>query len=552
MRQRRWLELLADYDCEIRYHPGKANKKKQQGIKTYEDMDKAFEIVLWNSFGIKESEAAFTTLIMNQEQIRQVNARDEKWVPTKERVKISTTNGVDFAEVLDDESTLTFLIDLCYKGPLYKYPSMYVDHMHQPWRTLAAIINKCLSGKKTLDTPKAAIDVSKESDSKPARKITAGRRVIKKKVTIFADDNIIPDPDVALELGKDTSSVTKKLSPDPSQKLKSVLTLNPKEKLATDTMKALKENKKTNRRQPGTEGSTEGTSRIPEVLNESTIVPATSSEGIDDDEDDDDDDDKSIDLEKIDDEETDDEFVHNGEYVQTDDEFVQNAEKTEEVKDDTKKVELPLTSSSLSVSSGFGNQFLNLSFDTSLIDITPTPETPSVAPATTLLPLPYVSSISHVPLQSTKPIPTPPITTEAPSVTMILDPLHVVIQRVYVLAKDVQELKEADNTTTLSASLKSKIPSVVYAFLGSSLGNELHKVLQRHTEELIQKYPQQIDYKEMVKEFVQANLINEVKNQLPTLLPKAVSDFATPVIESTMKKALEKTPLPLSQSSSQA
>nr|GFA48469.1 putative reverse transcriptase domain-containing protein [Tanacetum cinerariifolium] len=25
MGQRRWLELLSDYDCEIRYHPGKAN-----------------------------------------------------------------------------------------------------------------------------------------------------------------------------------------------------------------------------------------------------------------------------------------------------------------------------------------------------------------------------------------------------------------------------------------------------------------------------------------------------------------------------------------------
>ncbi|GKF59622.1 putative reverse transcriptase domain-containing protein, partial [Tanacetum coccineum] len=25
MRQRRWLELLSDYDCEIRYHPGKAS-----------------------------------------------------------------------------------------------------------------------------------------------------------------------------------------------------------------------------------------------------------------------------------------------------------------------------------------------------------------------------------------------------------------------------------------------------------------------------------------------------------------------------------------------
>nr|GFD17654.1 putative reverse transcriptase domain-containing protein [Tanacetum cinerariifolium] len=25
MRQRRWLELLSDYDCDIYYHPGKAN-----------------------------------------------------------------------------------------------------------------------------------------------------------------------------------------------------------------------------------------------------------------------------------------------------------------------------------------------------------------------------------------------------------------------------------------------------------------------------------------------------------------------------------------------
>jgi hypothetical protein len=25
MRQRRWLELIKDYDLEIHYHPGKAN-----------------------------------------------------------------------------------------------------------------------------------------------------------------------------------------------------------------------------------------------------------------------------------------------------------------------------------------------------------------------------------------------------------------------------------------------------------------------------------------------------------------------------------------------
>ncbi|GJT93172.1 retrovirus-related pol polyprotein from transposon TNT 1-94, partial [Tanacetum coccineum] len=54
--------------------------------------------------------------------------------------------GEGFTKVQDD-ATLTFLIDLGYKCPLHKYTNMYLDHMHQPWRTLAAIINKCLSRK---------------------------------------------------------------------------------------------------------------------------------------------------------------------------------------------------------------------------------------------------------------------------------------------------------------------------------------------------------------------------------------------------------------------
>ncbi|GJS43294.1 hypothetical protein Tco_0568337 [Tanacetum coccineum] len=54
--------------------------------------------------------------------------------------------GADFTEVPDDDTTLDFLIELGYKGPLYKHTSMFMQHMHQPWRTLPAIINKCLSG----------------------------------------------------------------------------------------------------------------------------------------------------------------------------------------------------------------------------------------------------------------------------------------------------------------------------------------------------------------------------------------------------------------------
>ncbi|GKG24726.1 hypothetical protein Tco_0395354, partial [Tanacetum coccineum] len=65
--------------------------------------------------------------------------------------------------------------------------------------------DKGSQGKKTTDAPQADVEVSDESNSKPTRKQTSSRRVIKKKVSISTDDNIIPDPDVALKLGKSMS-----------------------------------------------------------------------------------------------------------------------------------------------------------------------------------------------------------------------------------------------------------------------------------------------------------------------------------------------------------
>nr|GEZ04287.1 hypothetical protein [Tanacetum cinerariifolium] len=340
--------------------------------------------------------------------------------------------GEEFIEVQDDDATLTFLIDLGYKGPLHKYTNIV------PRETL---IDNCYQSSlwlihKTTDTLVVDVEVSKESDSEPAKKRTASRRVVKKKVTIVAANNIIPNPDVALELGKSIS-----------------LTEAAEEEA------------------PSTRGSSKGTSRIPGVLDESIVVSATSKEDqgddeevdwIDSDEDeekkDDTDDDKSIDLEITNDEETNDEFVQGVEQVNDDeDEEMTNVkvkgsgngdeentnvdkadvEKTEEVKNDAKKAKLPPISSSLFVSSRFGDQFLKLSFDTSLVStvkdttdvninslsdtkiqsevphiqypsvlkvsvfmiskpslLTLVQETPSVAPVTTLPPL-SVSTIPH-------------------------------------------------------------------------------------------------------------------------------------------------------------
>nr|GFD25835.1 hypothetical protein [Tanacetum cinerariifolium] len=53
----------------------------------------------------------------------------------------------------------------------------------------------------SLIPPKKSI----ESEPEPAKKKTACRRVVNKKVTISTDDNIIIDLDVALELGKSIS-----------------------------------------------------------------------------------------------------------------------------------------------------------------------------------------------------------------------------------------------------------------------------------------------------------------------------------------------------------
>nr|GEU47720.1 retrotransposon protein, putative, unclassified [Tanacetum cinerariifolium] len=76
------------------------------------------------------------------------------------------------------------------------------------------------------------------------------------------------------------------------------------------------------------------------------------------------------------------------------------------------------------------------------------------------------------------------ITIKPSPVTTILDPLLGISQRIYVLDKDVQEIKVVDHTTLLLASLRSEIPLVVNAYLGSSLGDALQKVLQKHTREL--------------------------------------------------------------------
>ncbi|GJS30011.1 hypothetical protein Tco_0490631 [Tanacetum coccineum] len=134
-------------------------------------------------------------------------------------------------------------------------------------------------------------------------------RVIKKKVSISDKDNIIPEPDVALELAK-SMSLTEAVEEEAARQVHTTY-----ERIVI-------------------ESDPEPTRRIPSgVSNESTVIPATSSKGTgtkpgvldkekvtfeakanlysyeDKEKKDNDDDDKSIDIEEADDEQTIDEFV---------------------------------------------------------------------------------------------------------------------------------------------------------------------------------------------------------------------------------------------------
>ncbi|GJW42224.1 hypothetical protein Tco_0071023 [Tanacetum coccineum] len=44
---------------------------------------------------------------------------------------------------------VAFIKELGYQGELKSITEMHIDHMSQPWRTFASIINRCLSGKVT-------------------------------------------------------------------------------------------------------------------------------------------------------------------------------------------------------------------------------------------------------------------------------------------------------------------------------------------------------------------------------------------------------------------
>ncbi|GJV34115.1 hypothetical protein Tco_1394515 [Tanacetum coccineum] len=389
-------------------------------------------------------------------------------------------------------------------------------------------------GKKTVDTHVTEVV---ESEPEPAKK-----RPISKSISLTEVEEVEATRKVHARIMTESIPTPAKRSSDTSQKLKGVQSLTPEEQEAVDTMKELKESRKSSKRQPGTRGSHKGTGSKPGVPNEPAVGSTASSEGTGvkpgvpdedkditkekvilewgEDEDSEHDDDDNADAEKDDkdddvDDEGDDEHINVDEEmgepeiikqektekeVLTDVAKLDTVKSAEEVGDAEKTIVsssqvkestvFPMPSSSLSISSGFEVDV------SSLMDITIQQETPqiqspsilkvpmTVIPETSNLPpiletpaFTTVSSsqvtpiISHV-KQSSTPIPTPPITIDAPTVTTIVlesDVLSVVQLRVENLEKDMSKFKRLDISTEAFAALQTHVPIAVDNYLDSKI-----------------------------------------------------------------------------------
>ncbi|GJX63012.1 hypothetical protein Tco_0295912 [Tanacetum coccineum] len=93
--------------------------------------------------------------------------------------------------------------------------------------------------------------------------------------------------------------------------------------------------------------------------------------------------------------------------------------------------------------------------------------------------------------QTTRTIPTPPITTDAPIITAAepeSNALTAIELRVAKIEKDVSELKNIDHFTEALVILKSQVLTVVDSFLDSKVGDVFQKELRKHMADLNQKY----------------------------------------------------------------
>ncbi|GJR74987.1 hypothetical protein Tco_0087352 [Tanacetum coccineum] len=156
-------------------------------------------------------------------------------------------------------------------------------------------------------------------------------------------------------------------------------------------------------------------------------------------------------------------------------------------------------------------------------------------PITTIHPPPHF--FNPLPQQAT-PTPTP-TTLEATTSFPALPDFSSVFKfndRGTKLETDLSEMKQVDQY----AQVISSIPAIVDHYINNKLGEGIHKAIQSHNAECREDaQAEKQEYIDLVDSSMRTIIREEVNTQLPQILTKAISDFATPVIERNVIESLE-------------
>ncbi|GJR17152.1 reverse transcriptase domain-containing protein [Tanacetum coccineum] len=149
MRQRHWIELFSDYDCEIRYHPGKANvvadalsRKERVKPKRVRAMNMILQSSIKDRILTAQKEVVDESAGLQKGLDEMIELRndgalyylDRIWVPLKGDVR-------------------TLIMDEAYKSKYYVHPGadkMYYDLRDRYWwpgmkKDIAEYVSRCLT-----------------------------------------------------------------------------------------------------------------------------------------------------------------------------------------------------------------------------------------------------------------------------------------------------------------------------------------------------------------------------------------------------------------------